>query len=79
MSNVYNPIDAGGGTIITDIVTTGGTTTLNETQNTSSALEITGALVSNATIIVADTMDLFVVDNMTTGAFTLTVKTLAGL
>ena len=24
-------------------------------------------------------MDLFVVDNMTTGAFTLTVKTLAGL
>lgn len=65
--------------LITSIVTTGGTRTLTTSENSSIALEVSGVLTSNAIIIVANSMAQFVVDNTTTGAFTLTIKTLAGL
>lgn len=62
--------------IVTSVVTTGWTTTLT---SPSSALEVSWTLVSNATIVVPNRMAPFVVDNTTTGAYTLTVKTLTGI
>ena len=62
----------------TIINTTGGTTTLTAVQNNSTSIEVTGLLTSNAILIVSDLKAPFVLDNMTTGAFTVTVKTLAG-
>lgn len=58
--------------IVKTVVTTGGTTTLT---NLANAIEVSWTLVSNATIIVPNKMVSFIVDNTTTGAFTLTVKT----
>jgi hypothetical protein len=60
------------------INTTGGTTTLSAAQGRNSSFEVTGVLVSNATIIVPDFMAPFTAENLTTGAFTVTFKTAAG-
>lgn len=62
----------------TIITTTGGTTTLTPTQNKSTSIEVTGALTSNATIIIDDLKAPFAVENLTTGAFTVTFKTALG-
>lgn len=57
------------------LVTTGGTTTLTATQFANSSFDISGALTSDAVIIIPDNYpQLFIVDNLTTGAFTLTIK-----
>lgn len=65
------------------IATTGGTTTLTDTQYATNqdrcaALDFSGVLVSNATIIVPARTKSWIVRNQCTGAFTLTVKTSAG-
>lgn len=61
------------------IVTTGGTTTLTGDQYAAEILDVSGTLVSNATLI-APTIDglRYVVTNNTTGAFTLTIKYATG-
>ena len=59
------------------IVTTGGTTTLTATQYGCPILLVTGALTSNA-ILVVPNAGLWCVANRTTGAYSLTVKTSAG-
>lgn len=57
------------------ISTTGGTTTLTATQFQNMAFDVTGVLTSNAIIEIPDNFSqMFVVDNETTGAYTLTVK-----
>jgi hypothetical protein len=73
--------DAIGGT--TSIATTGGTTTLSTSdagvdQARAAILRVTGTLVSNATIVVPTASKLYTVVNATSGAYTLTVKTVAG-
>jgi hypothetical protein len=60
------------------ITTTGGATTLSNTQNQANAFEISGTLTSNAIIIVPNNMQLKSFENLTTGAFTLTIQTAAG-
>src|SRR4030042_401776 len=60
------------------INTTGGITTLSIAQNRASSIAITGVLTSNAEIVVANTMSLFVAENLTYGTFTVTFKTAAG-
>lgn len=60
------------------INTAGGDTVLTLAQARASSFAITGALVSNANIIVQDTMALFVAENLTSGAHTVTFKTAAG-
>ena len=60
------------------ISTTGGTTTLTSSQNRYPVIRITGALVSNATIVVRTAEKNWNFINATTGAFSLTVKTTAG-
>lgn len=65
------------------IATTGGTTTLTDTQYASNqdrcaALDFSGVLVSNAAIEVPARTKSWIVRNQCTGAFTLTVKTSAG-
>ena len=61
-----------------NLVLTGGTYTLSSQENQAGSFEITGVLTSNQIIIVADTRNLFIAENLTTGAYTLTIKTLAG-
>jgi hypothetical protein len=68
---------------VTSIATTGGTTTLTNVDYTNdqakkAVLYVTGALASNATIVVPNATKLYLVDNNTTGAFTVSVKTSAG-
>ena len=60
------------------VATTGGSTTLSSAQNRYPIITVTGALVSNATIVVRTAEKNWVFLNNTTGAFSLTVKTLAG-
>jgi hypothetical protein len=65
------------------ITTTGGTTTLDDADYTADAaksmiLDIDGVLVSNATIIVPRRNKIYGVRNDTSGAFSLTIKTLTG-
>lgn len=62
---------------------TGGTTTLTDTQYVdnqarSLAIDVDGTLTSNAIIVVPSRSKMYIVRNVTTGAFTLTVKTSAG-
>lgn len=57
--------------------TTGGTTTLTVDQAALAVIVVTGALTSNAIIIVPNS-GLWTVSNGTTGSFSLTVKTSAG-
>ena len=61
-----------------NLVLTGGTYTLSSQENQAGSIEVTGVLVSNQIIILADTRNAVVVENQTTGAYTLTFKTLAG-
>ena len=58
--------------------TSGGTTVLTLAENRASSMAVTGVLVSNAAIVVANTMSLFVVENLTSGPYTVTFKTVAG-
>lgn len=68
---------------LTEIATTGGTTTLATANGAADEarrmiLRFSGVLVANVTIIVPSLTKVYVVNNNTTGAFSLTVKTLAG-
>lgn len=60
------------------IATTGGTTALTAIQAAASFISVTGTLTSNATLTVPAALAKFTVINNTTGAFTLTTKTVAG-
>lgn len=62
----------------TTIAVTGGTYTLSGSELNRVSYKFTGALTSNATIIVPPTTQQYWLDNSTTGAFTLTVKTASG-
>jgi len=54
---------------------TGGTIVLTAAQFDNTSFDLTGTLVSNLTIQLPDTIaQMFVIDNATTGAFTVTVK-----
>ena len=66
---------AASGTIIP---TTGGTTTLDATQYNSKFIEVTGALVSDATLVFPTQLGDWYVINNTTGAYSLFSKTAAG-
>lgn len=57
--------------------TTGGTTTLTQAQASMPVLIVTGALTSNAAVVVPNT-GVYAAFNRTTGAFSLTIKTAAG-
>lgn len=64
---------------VTTIATTGGTTTLTGAQATRRVIKVTGALTSNANIIVPNTsVQSWVVINATTGAFSLNVAPSGG-
>ena len=54
---------------------TGGTTTLTSTQAANTIQYYAGVLTSNQIIVVPSTVQLYVVTNNTTGAFSFTVKT----
>ena len=57
------------------VATTGGTTVLTVDEFDNASFDVSGTLVSNATIEIPDNYaQIFIVDNETTGAFTLTVK-----
>lgn len=62
----------------TALSTTGGSTTLTDTQARSAIIVITGILTSNAVITVPTRSKQWKVFNNTTGAFTVTFKTAAG-
>jgi hypothetical protein len=73
------PFDANGiKGVVTQISTTGGTTTLTGAQASASAIEISGTLTSNAIIVIPNSSIIKSYENLTTGAFTVTIKTLAG-
>jgi hypothetical protein len=55
-----------------------GTYTLNATEYAKTAIKFTGLLTGNRTIVVPDAERDYWVNNATTGAYTLTVKTAAG-
>lgn len=57
------------------VTTTGGTTTLSAVQAANTIQTYSGALTSNAVIVVPETVQLYSVNNQTTGAFSLTFKT----
>jgi hypothetical protein len=57
------------------LVTTGGTTTLSSVQAANTIQEYSGALTSNATIVLPPTVQLYAMSNNTTGAYTLTFTT----
>lgn len=62
-----------------DVATTGGTTTLTPNQLTGPLISVTGTLTSNATLVLPLVAgSSYVVQNATTGAFTLTVKGATG-
>lgn len=67
----------------TSVSTTGGTTTLTNVDYTNdqakkAVLDVSGALVSNATIVIPNASKTYKVFNRTTGSYTLTVKTSSG-
>lgn len=67
----------------TSISTTGGTTTLTNVDYTNDqakkrVLNVSGALVSNATIVIPNASKTYLVVNRTTGSYTLTIKTSSG-
>jgi len=57
---------------------TGGTYSLLPTEFTSDSYEFNGALTSNQTVVFPNNMPPFAIENLTTGAFTLSVKTALG-
>jgi microcystin-dependent protein len=58
----------------TAVVTTGGTTVLTDEQELVAAVDVSGTLVSNATIEFSGRGGFWIVANLTTGDFTVTVK-----
>ena len=62
---------------VAGVATSGGTTTLTAAQYGVPVILVTGALTSNAVLVVPNS-GVWTVANRTTGAFTLTVKTAAG-
>lgn len=56
-------------------VVTGGTVTLTASEGSAIIQEYTGTLISNCTVIVPPTVQLYSLKNSTTGAFTLTFST----
>lgn len=58
----------------TSISTTGGTTTLTETQEVVAAINVSGALLSNATIVFSGRGGFWIVSNSTSGSFSVTCK-----
>lgn len=69
----FEKLDAKAGDTTT-IATTGGTTTLTETEERVAAIKVTGALLSAATIALSGRGGMWVIENATTLAFSLTVK-----
>ena len=59
------------------VTLTGGTTTLTASQAANSIQSYNGTLTSNATVILPSTVNLYSLQNNTTGSFTLTFKTTA--
>lgn len=57
-----------------DLSTTGGTTTLTETQEEVANIAVSGALLSNATIEFSGRGGFWIVKNSTTGSFSVTCK-----
>ena len=57
---------------------TGGTITLTNTQAANTVQKYTGTLTSNQTIVVPSVVQVYYLTNQTTGAFTLTFKTVVG-
>lgn len=58
----------------TTVATTGGTTALTASQERVAVIKATGTLVSNATIEFTGVGGLWIIDNSTSGAYTLTCK-----
>lgn len=59
---------------VTSIATTGGNTTLTDSQEIVNAIRVSGTLVSNAVIIFSGRGGSWIVENNTTGAYTVTCK-----
>jgi hypothetical protein len=59
------------------LAVTGGTLTLSPSQASNLIQEYTGTLTSNQIIVLPSTVQLYAITNNTTGAFTLTFKTVA--
>lgn len=55
-----------------------GTTTLTSAQAANQILQFTGTLTGNSIVIVPSTVQVYYVENMTTGSYSLTVQTLSG-
>lgn len=62
----------------TSIAISGGTYTLAGSELNRIAYRFTGTLVSDATVVVPPTVQQYWIDNATTGAYTLTLKTASG-
>lgn len=62
-------------TALVKSVAPGGTTTLNSSEASNNIQTFTGALTSNATVIYPPVVNLYVVNNQTSGSFTLTLST----
>jgi hypothetical protein len=82
--NTTNPDTGGAGWIPlaaygkTTVPVTGGTVNLTAAQSKYGVIILTGALVSNLTVNLPQTLQEWLIVNTTTGAFTTTVKTAAG-
>lgn len=59
---------------VTAISTTGGTTTLTDAQEIVNAIVLTGTLVSNVTVVFSGRGGSWVIQNNTTGSYTVTCK-----
>jgi len=64
--------------VISQVTTTGGNVTLSGTPINATSIEISGTLTSNSIVIVPINMPIKSFENLTTGAFTVTVTTAAG-
>lgn len=62
-------------TALVKSVAPGGTTTLNSSEASNNIQTFTGALTSNATVVYPPVVNLYVVNNQTSGSFTLTLST----
>ena len=60
------------------VATTGGTTTLTDSEASNLSYTVSGTLTSNATVVFPDRGGFFFVANATSGSYTLTVKTTTG-
>lgn len=62
-------------TALVKSVAPGGTTTLNSSEASNNIQTFTGVLTSNATVVYPPVVNLYVVNNQTSGSFTLTLST----